>query len=56
MTWRSGKRAILQTGLRQRAILVGIVILVGLGLYLVMTDGIEPRLGACSKYSPICLR
>ncbi len=42
--------------LKTMLITAGCLIFLGVGLYLGFTEGIEPSLGPCSKYSLICLR
>lgn len=34
----------------------GALVFLSVGLYLGITEGVEPNLGACSKYSLICRR
>lgn len=34
----------------------GVLVFLGAGLYLGITEGVEPNIGVCSKYSLICRR
>ena len=42
--------------LKTKLILAGLLLLLAVGLYQVLTEGIEPSVGLCSKYSILCLR
>lgn len=53
---RSGYRRALFMKLKTMLITAGLLIFLGVGLYLGITEGIEPTIGSCTKYSIICLR
>ena len=51
-----GRQASPSMKLKTMLITAGCLIFLGVGLYLGITEGIEPSIGPCSKYSLICLR
>jgi hypothetical protein len=44
--------------MKPRAILTsaGVLVFLGLGLYLAVVQGVEPSMPTCSKYALVCLR